>query len=239
REPLADAVPHVVDRLALDDRIGPGEVDPLEHAVRALPRVRDGRGVRDLAPVENDDLAGSEVAEGLSAHQLDRDRLARYCDAPLARAEDQRSDPQRIAAPVDLAADEEDDGVASDQLGARPTDRGVEIAGTPVLEGDRLGHRLGVRVPEKLDPLSLEPMADPFEVDDVPVVGDRGVLVADLDEDRLGVLEVARAGGRVTDMPHAHRTPERVEQLLAEDLVDEAHPPPLVEDAVAGRDDTG
>ena len=56
-------------------------------------------------------------------------------------------------------------------------DRGIDMGRVRPYEGDGLGHRLGVGVPEQLDPLRLEPVADPFEVDDVPVVGDRGVLV--------------------------------------------------------------
>ena len=55
------------------------------------------RGVASWPLSSDDDLARSEVAEGLSSHQLDRDRFARDGDAPLHRAEDERADPEGVA----------------------------------------------------------------------------------------------------------------------------------------------
>ena len=61
-----------------------------------------------------------------------------------------------------------------------PPDRRLEVPRPAVLEGDHLRHRLRVGVAEELDALGLQPPPDPFEVDDVAVVGERRLLVASL-----------------------------------------------------------
>ena len=182
---------------------------------------------------------GSDVPQRLAAHQFEGDRFARHRHSPLDRPDDQRPDPERVAESVDLPAGEQDDRVAPDDLGARASDRGLEVAGPPELEGDHLGHRLGVGVAEQVDPLRLETAADPFEIDDVAVVRDRGVLVVDLHDDRLGVLEIARAGRGVANVPDPDGAAQSVEHLLGEDLVDEAHSLSIEQLPVAARADAG
>ena len=93
--------PHLAARLvqvaALHVRVGPGEVDQLEDAQRRR-RLGEPDRARRLARLEDDDLAGLDVADVLGADDVERGRLRR--EAPAGRGIVVRS-PQAVVRAAD------------------------------------------------------------------------------------------------------------------------------------------
>ena len=168
-EALAQAQARLVDRDAVHDRVGTGEVDVLERARHELAGSVahcfvcrcPSRSMKTASP-------GIDVAHDLEVAVLEHERLGG--DDPLvaavlglARAEDQRTDAERVAEREQaVAGDERDRGVRAldalvhardrleDLLGVEldARDRGLQLVGEHV--DQQLGVARGVEVPAVL-----------------------------------------------------------------------------------------
>ena len=125
---IAHLASGLVQVAALHVRIGPGEVDELEDAQRGR-RLGEADGARRLAGLEDDHLAGLDVADVFGADDVERGGLGRQAPAdrgvvaapqavvgvdPAAGrqpAEDERPEPERIAHADDPALVEDHQAV--------------------------------------------------------------------------------------------------------------------------------
>ena len=95
-ELAADALARLVDAGALDDAVGPGEIDVLEDAEPAVAAA-ERQQARDPVGADDDDLAGGDVAHEIGADDVERAGF-RGQDPGLAEpAQHQRPHAQRVA----------------------------------------------------------------------------------------------------------------------------------------------
>ena len=87
--------------MALDDAVGPREVDVLEDAE---PAVAPGEGQQAFDPTsaDDDDLARRDIAHELGADDVESAGLRRENPGVAEPAENQRAHPERIAHSDDL-----------------------------------------------------------------------------------------------------------------------------------------
>ena len=100
RELLAERVAHLVDRLAEEHRVRPREVDVLEDAAAEARRGRLRREeplAAEPVAVDDDELAGLDLAHVLRLDEVERGGLAREHPAALEPAEHERAEAHRIA----------------------------------------------------------------------------------------------------------------------------------------------
>src|SRR5208283_3960342 len=74
-------------------------------------------------------------------------------------------------------------------------------------------------------------------IGEVAVVADGDLAAGTIHDERLGVLEVGTAGGRIADVSDGQLAGQRAQDVFVEDLADEAHALEGAEvDAIRGRD---
>src|SRR5262249_33257947 len=113
-----DALARVVDAGALDDRVGPREVDVLEDAEAALGR-REGAVAGDAVLGDDDQLAGRDVAHEGRADDVERAGLRRQDPGVAELAEDQGAYAQRIAHADQRIVDQRDERIGALDLPQR------------------------------------------------------------------------------------------------------------------------
>ena len=157
--------------------------------------------------VDDEHLARLDVAHVLGADEVEGARLAGDdVHVPLRReeAEAERADAHRVAHGDDRVLGHEEQRV-------RALDPGERV-GDPVLDGhlfarrDEVDEDLGVGVALEDGPARLELGAELFLVREVAVVADGQRAARVVDGDRLGVLDVRAAGGRVAHVPDGDAT---------------------------------
>ena len=234
-ERLAHALARRVHAVAVEARVGAGEVDELEEA---QPRV--GLGVAVLAPqarrVDHDHLAGLDVADVVRADDVERRGLAReHPAAALEPAEDQRPEAVRVAHADEVGVVHEHEREAAAQARAAPSPararaRDRRSGARPATHARSSSATSAESVVEsKLVSSGVMPGQHPEArrelrgVGEVAVVPEREAGVADRAVDRLRVLPRRRAGGRVAVVPDREVALQRREAALVEHLGDEAH----------------
>ena len=118
REFLAHRLARIVDRTAVDDRIGPGEIDVFEDAG---PRRLAGQGEEALhaVGVDHHDLAVLDVADEPGADDVERAGLRAQDRTAVEFAEHQRADAERIAGADQLLVGQRHQRVGALDLGQR------------------------------------------------------------------------------------------------------------------------
>ena len=203
--------------------VGPGEVDVLEHA----DGVALGAGHEPgLDPVlgQGHDLPGHHVAQEARADEIERARLAGHAVGRLAavgildHAQGQRPQAMGIA--------EGDDRVVGDHDGREGALQPGQHVGHGVLDalggmrGQQGGDDLRVRRRAERHVAAAQLGVQLDRVDQVAVVG-QGERAAVIAHDRLGVLPLRGAGGRVAHVADGHLAHERAQRVLVKDLGDE------------------
>ncbi len=193
----ADPLARLVDAAALDDAVGTGEVDVFEDA--EPPRAAAEGVLRTNARgVDDDELAGLDVAHEVGADDVERAGF-RGEDVALAEpAEDERPDAERIA-----HADHHVVGQRHQRIGALDLLEGLDQPVDDVAArrrrhqvGDDLG--VGGRLEQRaaLDQL----VAQRIGIGQVAVVGDGEAAGGEVGEQRLDVAQDGVAGGGIADM---------------------------------------
>ncbi len=192
----------------------------------------------EAGAVDHEHLARLDVAHVLGADEVERRGLARdhvRVLVPRQDAEAERANAHRVAHRDHRVLGEEEERVGA--LHA------LERGGDAILDRDLLAHRdevdedLGVG--RRLEDRSalLELLAELVGVREVSVVADGERALGVVDGERLRVLDVRAAGGRVADVTDGDAARQLREVLLAERVLDEAHRAVEVELLAVARDD--
>ena len=247
-EALAHAQARLVHRDAVHDRVGPREVDVLERARHELRVGGALLGVQVAVEVDEDGLAGLDVADDLELAVLEHERLGRHdplvrAVLGLARAEDQRADAERVAEGQQaVAGDQRDRGVRALDALVHARDRLEDLLGLEVdardrglqLVGEHVDEQLGVGARVEVPAVLVEELVGQLtRVGEVAVVDEHdAVRRVDVEGLRLFFAR-CRALRRVAHVAEADLAEQRPHVTGAERL---AHLPPGlgdVEDAAA------
>jgi hypothetical protein len=231
REALPHALAGAVDRLAVDQAVGPREVDVLEDAE---PRHRlDVEAVAgQSALVDHHDLAGLDVAHVLGLDQVEGAGLRRQDVGVLPPSDHQRAKPVGIAHADQLAVGQEHQRVRAGDLaqgGDQPGHR-IELRDL----GHQVDDALGVAGGLEDRASGLEAGAQLVGVDQVAVVGDGDRAARVVEQERLGVAQLGAAGGRVAGVADGRAPGQAGQGLLVEDVGDQAHADVAAQALVAG-----
>ena len=222
RELRAHPHPHGVEPLALQHRVRAREVDVLQQAERGTLGALALKGPRLHArPVDAHDLARLDLAYELRAERVERAGFRGEHPAAAEAAEAERADAERVA-----HAEQRVRGQQRQRVGPGGAPHHVVEALLPVAPGggrEELREHLGVRPGLELDAALDKVAAQQVGVDDVAVVRERELALRAGDDQRLHVRVGARPGGRVARVADRVRAPEVGQDLLVEDLCDEAH----------------
>src|SRR6478752_5902237 len=241
REDAAHLDAGLVHDASADDGVGAGEVDVLEDAALGLGRRELVRAQAVL--VDDDELAGLDLADDGRADRLQGCGLGRDDPATLEAAEREGTHAPRVAGGIQRRLVHEDEGERALELGQqleggllgravlvgreqRRDERGVGGVAAGELAGDAGAAEVLVDEGLELD-----------RVDEVAVVGQGQRAVAGAAKGRLRVLPRRAAGRGVAGVADRDVAAERAERGLVEDLRHEAHV--LVDEdllAVTGRD---
>ena len=181
-----------------------------------------GHGLGRVHPVlvDDDELAGANVALVGRADQVERARLGGDHPVVAEPAERERADPLRVAEREQLPLRERDDRVGALEPRHRARDGCRDRRG---IVGDQRRDRLGVGGGAERDAIGGELGPEPARVRQVAVVADRDGAGSAVMDERLRVRPRVRAGRRVARVPDRDIAGERLQLLLVEDLRDEAH----------------
>jgi hypothetical protein len=215
-------LPHLAPRhlraISLEDRIGPGEVDVLEHAEGPALGLDDLPGLQP-ARTHRDHLPRGHLTHELGADDVEGTALGGHAGAVAEHAERQRPQAGRVAKGHDSVLRHHDRRVGAFQARHHVGQRVLDPL--RLVSGQERGDDLGVGGPAELDPAVGQLGVQLDRVDEVAVVGE-GDLAAVRAPDRLGVLPGGGPGGRVADVAHGHLALQRAKLLLVEDLRDES-----------------
>ena len=194
----ADALARVVDRRALHHRIGPREVDVLEHA-EPLARAAERLDAVHALVVDHDDLAGLHVAHEVGADDVERAGLAGQHPAAGAlgadAAEDQRPHAERIAHAHQRLVGQRDQRIGADHLLQR-VDQPIDHGGIQA-DRDQVDEHLGVGGGLEQAAAAHQRAAQHVRVGQVAVVRDREAAELEIGIQRLHVAQDGVAGGGV------------------------------------------
>ncbi len=217
----ADRLAHAIDRAAARHRIGPREIDMLEHA-RARAHLSEGADRAHAGFGDDDELARLDLAHELGAAHVERDRFRREDHRIAELAHHQRPDAERIAAGDHALGRHADQRIGPLHLAQRideAIDQGAVAGG-----GDKVDDRLGIagRLEDRtaLHQLALEP----HRVRDIAVMRHREAARGQFGEQGLDVAQRGLAGGGVADMPAGHAARQRANHVVAVEIAgDMAH----------------
>ncbi len=203
-ELAADTLARVVDARPLDDTIRSGEIDVLEDAEPAVATAE-----RQQAPytvrVDDDDLAGSDVAHEICADDVERAGFRSQDPGLPEAAQHQRPHPQRVAHAYQFVLRQ-----CRQRIGALDLSQRV---GQPVDDGllearrDQVDDDLGVAGGLEQAAAAHKLAAQLIGVGQVAVVADGEPAELEISEQRLDVTQRHLAGRRIAHM--ADRGPSR------------------------------
>ena len=212
----------LVDAAAEHVAVGAREVDVLEDAVRE--RLRRERLERpDRRAADDQHLARLDVAHVGGADEVERAGLRADDHGVAEPPEHERPEPVRVARGEDLIPGDHRQRVRAAHLRQRLDDRVLDRR----VAFDRANRCTMTSVSVvvwKIEPCATRLVLEVGGVDQVAVVRDAELPVRALDEQRLRVLDLARAGGRVAHVADGDCSPVRPRQrVLREDVGDHAH----------------
>ena len=223
-EATTELLADLVDAAAVEVRVGPCKVHVLEDAALRLGQVRQADALHARA-VDDEHLAGLDVADVLGADEVERDGLARDDVRVLAArgqdAEAERTDAARIADRDDRVRRQEEQRVGA--LDPRERVDDAVLDRDLLAARDQVDEHLGVGGRREDRALLLELGAELVGVREVAVVADRERAARVVDRERLGVADVRAAGRRVADVADGDATGQLLELRRAERVLHEAH----------------
>ena len=212
------------------DRVGPREVDVLEHAERPGGR---GNGLERRSPSRSRyDLAGLDLADELALDQIECAGLAG--DEPRGVL-----DPPSTSGRKPFGSRTPIERVWSAEQAVRPlTFEGGDESRLHIrFARQQVKDDLGVSRGLEDRSLRLELDAELLGVHQVPVVGDRDLTARILEHERLGVAELGASRGGVAGVSDRARPRQALQGRGAEDVGHVAHPALDVEALAVPRHD--
>ncbi len=227
---LAHVLAGGVDRLAVEAAVGPGEVDELEQAELGLDAlVVEGADRAGAGGVDDDDLAGVELAHEVGADDVEAGRLRRQDPPVVQPAQAERAEAVGVphADHVRVVHQHQREGAL--ELGQDLHQGPLQVAavaagaGAGGLHGvlDQLGHDVAVAVHRSRQDAGL--FGERGGVGQVAVVAQHEAGVARLPVDGLGVAPVAGAGRGVADVTDGEVAVEGGEGPAVEDVGHQPH----------------
>src|SRR5215510_5243566 len=221
RQLFAHPVTALVDAAAEDYRIRAREIDMLEDAMRyplRLERVERMQAAR----IGYDDLSGFDVADVVSADQVEGAGLRREDRSPVEFAHTERAKSARVAHGYDALGRGEKHREGALVVLQRLDDRvdDVPLPGA----GDPVQHDFGVGGRREYRALHFEPMSSLGRVRQIAVVAERDLAEAALDQERLRLVDADLPGSRIAHMADGRAPGQSGEALFLEDVVDVPHP---------------
>ena len=187
----------VVDRSAMNDRVGPREINVFEDAG---PSRLPGQREEALHPVAVDDhhFAVLDVADEFRPDDVERAGLRAQDRAALELAEHERADAERIARADQLLVGQRDERVRALDLG-QSLDETVDDLGPARARGEqkhdfRIAGRLADRAAANELPAQRQ------SVGQIAVMCDREAAGLELGEQRLDIAQYGVAGRRIAHM---------------------------------------
>ena len=238
RQLRAHRLAGVVDRSAMNDRVGPREIDVFEDAGPSrLPRQRE----EALHPVAVDDhhLAVLDVADEFRPDDVERAGLRAEDRAALELAEHERADAERIARADQLRVGQRHERVRALDLG-QGLDETVDDPGTTRARcKQQHDFRVGGRLADGAGANELPPQRQ--SVGQIAVVGDCEAPGLELGEQRLDIAQHGVAGRRianVADRLSARQSVDgrRIREVIANQPLSalRVEPHPVVSDDAGG-----
>jgi hypothetical protein len=212
----------LVERLPLQVRVWPREVDELEHAHRLARRWHQLHRDR-VAPPEHDRLAWLDLANELGADRIERTGLRRDDRATVGQAsEAEGADPEGVTNADQRVVRQEQEAIRALQPRQRAAQDGDDVVSARVR--DQLGEDFGVARGPEAHAAILEVAAKHLGIGEVAVVGDsdRPELRV-FNHDRLRVFEPVRAGGRVAGVTERTVPDQALERRLVKRLRHQPH----------------
>ena len=227
-----------IDRAAVHEGIGPGEIDVFEDAGSGRHR-REGLQALDSGLGNDHHLAVLDVAHEAGADDVERAGLGGEDVAPVELAEHERPDTERITGADELLVGQRDKGIGAFDLAQR-LDEALDEPDLPRARHemeDDLG--IGGRLADGAVAHEFTPQRQ--AVGEVAVVRDREAAAVEFGEKRLNVAQDGAAGRRIADVADRGGAGEALHHGLARKMIaDEPVPPlgmelPPIEGADAGR----
>ena len=185
--------------------------------------------------IDDDHLAGIDLANIFGAHQVERTGLRRHDRRAVQIAEHQRPKALRIAHRDHRIFGQHHQRIRAahlrQRLGNPLGQRGC------VRRRDQMNHHLTVRRRLEDRAGGLEPFAQLGEIYEITVVRQRQTAARILDHQRLAVADRRRAGRRVAVMPDRAGAFELLDDRVVENVGDQAHPAMGDQGLAVGRDD--
>src|ERR1019366_3863331 len=127
-----------IDSVAIDDAVGPREIDVFKNAERAFMVVGKSGDAGESVFVDDDNFAGRHIADELRVDQIKRRRLAgKHPRAVRGAANGQRTETKRVA--------------RADQFLFRHYDQGIRAFDAAETLHKRVGHAAQLRLREHHD----------------------------------------------------------------------------------------
>ncbi len=213
----------VVDADSVERGIGAGKVDVLEDAHVSTLGVGAKRSKAPKARlVDHDHLPRVDVANELGTDQLKRRRLRRDDVRAVELSEAERAKSVRVPHGDELVRREKDQRVRALDLVQRVGHAVDHRFGFGACDEMNQHLRVAVRREDRTVLFELVPKCK--TVGQVAVVCDGDRAMTAIDRQRLCVLDVTSAGGRVADMSDGAASRQLVDLVGGEDILHEAHP---------------
>ena len=202
-----------MDRLPGDDRVGPGEVDVLEHAhVGQAPAVVPD-GPRP-AVLNHHHLAGVQLPFHSAPYRLNGAGLRGEEHSITLPAHAQGAEAPGVPAGDELLGRHDQQGEGPAQV-CRGTDHRLLYAGAPQpLLSDGVGDQFRVTGGVEDGSLVLKGAAQLVDAHQVAVVNHRQGALHILDGQGLGVLPLSGPGSGIADVAYRHGAVEPVQDVL-------------------------
>ena len=197
RQLRAHRLAGVVDGSAMNDRVGPGEIDIFENA---RPWRLPGQREEALHPVAVDDhhFAVLDVADEFRPDDVERAGLRAQDRAALELAEHERADAERIARADQLLVGQRDERIGALDLG-QGLDETVDDLWTARARCEQQhDFRVAGRLADRAAANELPPQRQP--VGQIAVMSDREAAGLELGEQRLDIAQYGVAGRRIAHM---------------------------------------
>src|SRR5215469_5053936 len=196
----ADPFARLVDADAINDAVGPREVDVLEDA-ETLVRIFEGLAAFDAAGADGDHLAGLDIAHEGGADDVERAAFRRQNVSVAELTQHQRADAERVTHADQSVLRQRHERVSAFDL----TQRFGHPLFDRVLERrrDEMDDHLGVRGRLEDAAAPDQAVAQVVGVGEVAVMADRQAAESEVGEQWLDIAQRNLAGGRIADMADA------------------------------------
>ena len=236
RQLAAERLAGAIDRVTVDLAVRAREVDVLKDAHGRLDFRERIEGMQPFL-VDQDQFSGLNIPDRLGADQIEGAGLRGHHPGIADLPQRQRPKAIRIARGDQTVIGQKRHGKRAAHLLKRvdhPVEQGIRAG-----MSDQMDDHLAVGGGLEDRAVGLKFVPDHLRVDQIPVVGQGQIAEGKVDHDRLGVLEIAGAGGRIAVVPDCRTAREPLQALFREDVCDQPHRLLLIELVTITGHDSG